>query len=78
MTHRYIRTDNAGHPERPPQSTGIDNQWYALTGRVAAVKTETDCDLHIELEDAAGDKPGIVIVEVREKPQWCEIRKTFF
>jgi len=33
---------------------------------------------HIELQDATGDKPGIVIVEVPVKPQWCEIRKTVF
>jgi hypothetical protein len=27
---------------------------------------------------ATGDKPGIVVVEVPEKPQWCEIRNTVF
>ncbi|PYI94887.1 MAG: hypothetical protein DMF00_17000 [Verrucomicrobia bacterium] len=51
MTHRYIRTDNAGHPERPLQRIAIENQWFALRGRVVAVKAETDCDLHIELQD---------------------------
>jgi hypothetical protein len=30
--------------------TGIENKWYALTGRVVAVKAETDGDLHIELQ----------------------------
>jgi len=49
-----------------------------LTGRVVAVKAETDGDLHVELRDATGDKPGIVIVEVPAKPQWCEIRNTVF
>ncbi len=49
--------------------TGIDNNWYALTGRVVAVKAETDGDLHIALRDATGDKAGIVIVEVPAKPQ---------
>ena len=49
-----------------------------LTGRVVAVKAETDGDLHVELRDAAGDKPGIVIVEVPAKPQWREIRNTVF
>ena len=48
------------------------------TGRVLAVKAETDGDLHIELQDASGDKPGIVIVEVPAEPQWCEIRNTVF
>jgi len=60
------------------ERTGIENKWYALTGRVFAVKAETDGDLHIELQDATGDKPGIVIVEVPAKPQWCEIRTTVF
>jgi hypothetical protein len=58
--------------------TGIENKWYALTGRVVAVKAETDGDLHIELQDATGDKPGVVVVEVPAKPQWCEIRNTVF
>ena len=58
--------------------TGIENKWFVLTGRVVAVKAETDGDLHIDLQDAAGDKPGIVVVEVPEKPQWCSIRETVF
>ena len=57
---------------------GIQNKWFALTGRVVAVKAETDSDRHIELQNATGDKPGIVIVEVPEKPQWCSIRETVF
>jgi hypothetical protein len=58
--------------------TWIENKWYALTGRVVALKAETDGDLHIELQDATGDKPGIVIVELPAKPKWCEIRNTVF
>src|SRR5260370_22481133 len=58
--------------------TGVENNWYALTGRVVAVKVEADGDLHLALSDATGDKPGIVIVEVPEKPQWCSIRETVF
>jgi hypothetical protein len=53
-------------------------QWLALTGRIAAMKVETDCDLHIELQDATGNKPGIVVCEVPAKPQWCSIRETVF
>jgi hypothetical protein len=60
------------------ERTGIENKWYALTGRVVAVKAETDGDLHIELQDATGNKPGIVIVEVPAESQWCEIRNTVF
>jgi len=45
---------------------------------VVAVKAETDGDIHIALSDATGDKLGIVIVELPEKPQWCSIRETVF
>jgi hypothetical protein len=45
---------------------------------VVALKVETDGDLHIALQDAAGDKPGIVVVEAPAKPQWCSIRETVF
>jgi hypothetical protein len=57
---------------------GIENKWFALTGRVVAIKVESDGDLHIALTDATGDKPGIVVCEVPVKPQWCEIRSTVF
>jgi len=60
------------------ERTGIENKWFALTGRVVALNVETDGDLHIALQDAAGDKPGIVVVEVPAKPQWCSIRETVF
>jgi hypothetical protein len=55
-----------------------ENNWYSLTGRVVAVKLEADGDLYLALQDATGDKPGIVVCEVPAKPQWCEIRKTVF
>lgn len=42
------------------------------------MKVEADGDLHIALADATGDKPGIVVVEVPAKPQWCTIRETVF
>jgi hypothetical protein len=42
------------------------------------VKVEADGDLNLALQDATGDKPGIVVCEVPAKPQWCEIRKTVF
>jgi hypothetical protein len=60
------------------ERTGIENNWYALTGRVVAVKVEADGDLHLALQDATGDKPGIVVVEIPAKQQWCEIRTTVF
>ena len=60
------------------ERTGIENKWFALTGRVVVLKVETDSDIHIALQDATGDKPGIVVVEIPEKPQWCSIRETVF
>jgi hypothetical protein len=60
------------------ERTGIENKWFALTGRVVAVRVEADGDLHVELADTPGGKPGIVVCEVPAKPQWCEIRTTVF
>jgi hypothetical protein len=58
--------------------TGIENKWFALTGRVVTVKVEADGYLRIALQDATSDKPGIVVCEVPAKPEWCEIRKIVF
>ena len=60
------------------ERTGIENKWYALTGRVVELKVEEDGDLHIALHDVTGDKPGVVVCEVPAQPQWCEIRTTVF
>ena len=57
---------------------GIETKWFSVTGRVVALKVEADGDLHIALQDATGDKPGIIVVEVPAKPLWCEIRNTVF
>jgi hypothetical protein len=51
------------------ERTGIENNWYALTGRLVALKVEADGDLHIALQEATGDKPGIVVCEVPAKPR---------
>jgi len=56
--------------------TGLEQKWFAVTGRVVAVKVEADGDLHIALSDATGDKMGTVVCEVPLKPQWCDIRET--
>jgi hypothetical protein len=42
------------------ERTGRENSWYSLTGRVVAVKVETDGDLHLALQDATDEKPGVV------------------
>jgi N-acetylglucosamine kinase-like BadF-type ATPase len=41
----------------------------ALTGRVIDVRIEMDGDLHIALQDATGNRPGIVVAEIPAKPQ---------
>ena len=43
------------------ERTGIENKWFALTGRVVELKVEEDGDLHIALHDATGDKPCVVV-----------------
>ena len=68
----------SAHLTARSERTGIENNWFTVTGRVVAVIAEADGDLHIELRDATGDKPGIVVVEVPAKPQWCGIRNTVF
>src|SRR5437773_11730483 len=60
------------------ERTGIENNWFALTGRVVAVKVEMDGDLHVALQDATGDRAGIVVCEIPAKQQWCAIRETVF
>src|ERR1044071_7497398 len=40
--------------------TRLEQKWFAVTGRVVAVRVEADSDLHIALSDATGHKQGIV------------------
>jgi hypothetical protein len=57
-----------------------EQKWYAVTGRVVELQAEADGDLHIALQDATGDKPGIVVAEIPAKPhkRWCELREIVF
>src|SRR6266550_154849 len=68
----------AEHLTQSSERTGIENNWFALTGRVVDVKVEMDGDLHLALQDATGDKVGIVVCEIPAKQQWCSIRETVF
>jgi hypothetical protein len=45
---------------------------------VIEIRAEEDDDPHIALQDATGDKPGIVVAEIPAKPRWCELRKIVF
>ena len=51
----------AEHLTQRSERTGIENNWFALTGRVVAVKVEMDGDLHLAVQDATGEKTGIVV-----------------
>jgi hypothetical protein len=55
-----------------------EQKWYTLTGRLVDLRAEEDGDLHIALQDATGDKPGVLVVEIPAKPQWCELRQIVF
>jgi hypothetical protein len=55
-----------------------EQKWYAPTGRVVDLRAEEDGDLHIALQDATGDKPGIVLAEIPAKAQWCQLRQIVF
>ena len=55
------------HLTQSSERTGIENNWFALTGRVVDVKVEMDGDLHLALQDATGDKAGIVVCEIPAK-----------
>jgi hypothetical protein len=70
--------ESAEHLTQSSERSGIENNWFALTGRVVAVKVEMDGDLHVALQDATGDKTGIVVCEIPAKQQWCSIRETVF
>src|SRR6516164_9551081 len=59
----------AVHLTMQSERTGIENNWYALTGRVVAAIVEADGDLHIALQDATGDKAGIVVCEIPVGPR---------
>jgi hypothetical protein len=72
------RTCTIVHLTQQSERTEREQNWFALTGRVVAVKVEADGDIHIALGDATGDKPRTVVCEVPLKPQWCDVRETVF
>jgi hypothetical protein len=66
------------HLAASSERIAAEQKWYALTGSVIELRAEEDGDLHIALQDATGDKPGVVVAEIPAKPQWCELRKIVF
>ena len=67
----------AEHLTQSSERSGIENNWFALTGRVVAVKVEMDGDLHLALQDATGDKAGIVSVKYRRSSNGVRFAKRF-
>jgi hypothetical protein len=66
-----------GEIPRRDERIALENQWFAMTGRVERLKVEDDGDLHLELMNV-DSKAGTVIVELPLGPAWCEMRKTVF
>ena len=58
------------------ERAGVENQWYAVTGRIEKIKTEDDGDLHIDLKDTS--TAAVTVVEIPLGPRWCELRKLVF
>src|SRR5438046_6208620 len=55
----------AEHLTQGSERRGIENNWFALRGRVVDVKVEMDGDLHLALQDATGDKRALLSVKYR-------------
>jgi hypothetical protein len=66
------------HLRASSERIAAEQKWYALTWRVVDLRAEEDGDLHLALQDATGDKPGIVVAEIPAKAQWCELRQIVF
>ncbi len=59
------------------QSAPELNNWYTLTGRVVALKVEADGDLHIALQDATGNKPGLACNSLMNELHQCLVFERF-
>ena len=55
----------------------LEKKWYAVEGRILAVKAEEDGDIHIEMGNV-DQRKGRIIVELPVGDTWCEMRKTAF
>lgn len=55
-----------------------EQKWYVVTGKVDKIKVEADGDIHIELIDSSGNKPGTVGVEVPCGQTWSAVRTMVF
>jgi hypothetical protein len=67
----------AEHLTQSSERSGIENNWFALTGRVVAVKVEMDGDLHVALADATGDSRVSSSVKYRRSSNGVLFAKRF-
>src|SRR5258705_13106243 len=67
----------AEHLTQSSERTGIENNWFALTGHVVDVKVEMDGDLHVALQDANGDKPGLACNSLMNELHQCPVFERF-
>ena len=54
-----------------------EEKWYALTGRVVDAKVEAGGDLHIALQDATGNKPGLACNSLMNELHQCLVFERF-
>jgi hypothetical protein len=59
------------------ERTGIENKWFALTGRVVELKVEEDGDLHIGLHDVTGNKPESLSVKYLQNRSGARFAQPF-
>src|SRR5512132_881806 len=54
-----------------------EQKWYAVTGRVVELRAEADGDLHIALQDATGNKPGLACNSLMNELHQCLVFERF-
>ena len=52
-----------------------EQKWYAVTGRVVELRAEED--LHIALQDATGNKPGLACNSLMNELHQCLVFERF-
>jgi hypothetical protein len=54
-----------------------EQKWYAVIGRVVELRAEADGDLHIALQDATGNKPGLACNSLMNELHQCLVFERF-
>ena len=74
---RRVRWPGQRHLTQSSERTGIENKWFALTGRVVALKVEMDGDLHIALQMRPEKKRALLCVKYRRSSNGVRSAKRF-